>query len=131
MRSSLIRFLTVPWLPPTDCRLRPDLHAFEAGRFDEANDLKIGLEDLQRSTRRKREMGQLPPHHARWFSRKTESDTHEGYWEPSRCGDGSLEYWNERERVGRAKTSGQDAEWTDVSHIFGDFALLEVPENAK
>ena len=34
----------VPYLPPTDCRLRPDLHAFESGHFEKANDFKTGLE---------------------------------------------------------------------------------------
>lgn len=57
----------VPWLPPTDCRLRPDLHAFEAGKFEEANNLKTGLEELQRATRKRREAGELPPHQPRWF----------------------------------------------------------------
>jgi hypothetical protein len=59
----------VDWLPPTDCRLRPDLHAFEAGKFEDANDLKTGLEDLQRATRKQRETGQLPAHKPRWFTR--------------------------------------------------------------
>ena len=58
-----------PWLPPTDCRLRPDLHAFESGHFEEANDLKTGLEGLQRKTRQKRETGELPPHKPRWFTK--------------------------------------------------------------
>ncbi len=44
-----------PWLAPTDCRLRPDLSAFESGKFDQANDLKQKLENHQRETRRKRE----------------------------------------------------------------------------
>jgi len=58
-----------PWLPPTDCRLRPDLHAFESGHFEQANDYKTGLEQLQRKTRQQRETGGLAPHQARWFTR--------------------------------------------------------------
>lgn len=111
-------------MPPTDCRLRPDLHAFEAGKFEEANTLKIGLEEIQRTTRRNRETGELPPHRPRWFTHMTEGDTQEGYWKPSRLSDGTLEYWTERERVGKAKVQGQDAEWTNVTPIFGDYALL-------
>ncbi|GAA5971108.1 hypothetical protein JCM11641_004148 [Rhodosporidiobolus odoratus] len=110
-----------PWLPPTDCRLRPDQHAFEAGKFERANELKSELEDHQRATRRQREQGQLPPHQPRWFSRRTDPDTGELIWEPARTIEGQLEYWEERLRVGKAKLSGQRAEWRDVDPIFGEF----------
>jgi hypothetical protein len=37
------------------------------------------------------------------------------YWEPSqRASDGALDYWVERERVGRLRKQGLPAEWTDV-----------------
>lgn len=106
-----------PWLPPTDCRLRPDQHAFEAGAFERANELKSELEDFQRATRQKRETGELPPHKPRWFTRATDSDTGELIWQPSRLEDGQLEYWTERTRVGAAKLKGEEAEWRGVDQI--------------
>ena len=40
---------------PTDSRLRPDQRLMEEGRWDEANKVKILLEEKQRAARRKRE----------------------------------------------------------------------------
>lgn len=40
---------------PTDSRLRPDQRLMEAGKWDEANDIKLQLEEKQRVARRKRE----------------------------------------------------------------------------
>ncbi|BGP57314.1 hypothetical protein JCM8202v2_004954 [Rhodotorula sphaerocarpa] len=107
-----------PWLPPTDCRLRPDQHAFEAGQFERANELKSELEEFQRATRRKRETGELPPHKPRWFTRSTDPDTGEMMWQPARHDDGQLDYWTERTRVGAAKLKGEAADWQDVDRIF-------------
>ncbi|SPO26277.1 related to SWH1 - Member of an oxysterol-binding protein family [Ustilago trichophora] len=119
-----------PWLAPTDCRLRPDLSAFESGKFDQANDLKQKLENHQRETRRKRETGELPPHEPRWFKRTVDSDTKETLWQPapapSGAGAGGKEttsYWAERYQVGSKKSKGQEADWKDVYHIFGDFEV--------
>jgi len=41
---------------PTDSRLRPDQRLMEEGKWDEANDEKLRLEEKQRSARRQREM---------------------------------------------------------------------------
>lgn len=105
------------WLPPTDCRLRPDQHAFEKGKFEHANNLKTELEEHQRTTRRAREKGELPPHKARWFTRTKDQDTGESYWQPSKTGEGLLEYWEERTRVGQAKERGEQVEWKEVDPI--------------
>ncbi|XP_043239908.1 oxysterol-binding protein 1-like isoform X2 [Amphibalanus amphitrite] len=40
---------------PTDSRLRPDQRLMEEGKWDEANDEKVRLEEKQRAVRRKRE----------------------------------------------------------------------------
>ncbi|GAA6003099.1 hypothetical protein JCM10207_001988 [Rhodosporidiobolus poonsookiae] len=112
-----------PWLPPTDCRLRPDQHAFEAGKFERANELKSELEEHQRATRRLRETGQLPPHKPRWFSRRTDPDSGELMWEPARTGDGQLEYWELREKIGKAKLAGEKPEWEGVDPIYGEFQV--------
>ncbi|KAM0789557.1 hypothetical protein ACM66B_000368 [Microbotryomycetes sp. NB124-2] len=111
------------WLPPTDCRLRPDQHAFEKGNFEHANTLKSELEEHQRATRRAREAGKLPPHKPRWFKRSKDEDTGEGYWEPSKTQDGLVEYWEERLRVGqkRLQEGKKDETWKEVDPIFGDF----------
>jgi len=110
------------WLPPTDCRLRPDQHAFEQGHFERANELKNDLENHQRTTRKARETGELPPHEPRWFARKRDKDTGEGYWEPAREASGLLEYWEERRRVGEARKEGRkEVEWSKVDPIYGDF----------
>jgi hypothetical protein len=133
-----------PWLPPTDCRLRPDQHAFESGKFERANELKTDLEEHQRETRRKRERGELPPHVPRWFTRTVDKDTGEMFWfvspfsssnslltalsstyrDPARKDDGSLEYWEERSRVGKAKLTGEKTEeWPGVDPIYGEFQV--------
>ncbi|PWZ02166.1 hypothetical protein BCV70DRAFT_58390 [Testicularia cyperi] len=122
-----------PWLAPTDCRLRPDLSAFESGKFDQANDLKQKLENFQRETRKKRELGEIPPHKPRWFQRTTDADTNESLWQPASMAPpadatGALaqettSYWIERRQVGVQRLQGKNAEWSDVYHIFGDFEV--------
>ncbi|KDQ17455.1 hypothetical protein BOTBODRAFT_128393 [Botryobasidium botryosum FD-172 SS1] len=107
-----------PYLPPTDCRLRPDQRAFETGQYTRANELKSELEELQRATRRKREAGILPPHRPRWFEATTDADTGERVWAPVRIGEGGgLEYWEERKRVW--ENEGRQA-WRNIEKIFVD-----------
>lgn len=109
-----------PFICPTDCRLRPDQRAFELGKYERANDLKLKQEEKQRATRRAREEGRIPPHRPRWFMAETESDTRERYWAPSKVGE-ELEYWLERERIWKARTNGDfDATWKHVDDIFVD-----------
>ena len=103
-----------PYLPLTDCRLRPDQRAFELGRYTRANELKSAQEDRQRATRRRREEGGLPPHEPRWFEAKTDRDTGERVWAPLRNGE-RIQYWEERERVFRARGGAQ---WERVDRIF-------------
>ncbi|CAH7685924.1 Oxysterol-binding protein-domain-containing protein [Phakopsora pachyrhizi] len=62
------------WLPPTDCRLRPDQHMFERGSWEKANKLKGALEDYQRLTRWKREAGE-------WLKIVYNEDTGEKTWD--------------------------------------------------
>ena len=42
-------------IAPTDSRLRPDQRAMEETRYDDANRLKVKLEEKQREVRKKRE----------------------------------------------------------------------------
>ena len=46
-------------IPRTDCRLRPDQRALEEGRFAEAENVKLGLEQAQRDRRRQRDHDQV------------------------------------------------------------------------
>ncbi|CAE6526774.1 unnamed protein product, partial [Rhizoctonia solani] len=105
-----------PFLPPTDCRIRPDQRAFEMGRYERANELKSDQEDFQRATRKRREAGEIPPHKPRWFTEAVDEDTGERVWRPSKRGD-HIEYWAERERVHKEGGKGT-IPWKDVDEIF-------------
>ncbi|KAI8453374.1 Oxysterol-binding protein-domain-containing protein [Phakopsora pachyrhizi] len=103
------------WLQPTDCRLRPNQHAFERGAWEKANKLKGALEDYQRLTRQKRETGELPKHQPRWFKIVDYEDV----------GEKTRDVIRERKRVGVRKKSGKvDTQWDRVDHIFGEFELI-------
>ena len=79
-----------PGVAPTDSRRRPDQRLMEAGRWDEANQEKLRLEEKQRQTRRAREVaanGQ-DNYKSRWFQKQhdqlTDSEMHiftNEYWE--------------------------------------------------
>lgn len=116
-----------PWLPPTDCRLRPDQHAFEKGMWERANELKVCLEDFQRVTKRRREAGELPPHQPRWFVQIDDPDSGEPTWDAirSQSEPHSILYWQERQRVGTQRKQNVSVEWPDVPHIFGEFESVE------
>ena len=88
---------------PTDTRRRPDQRLMENGRWDEANNEKLRLEEKQRQTRKRREAIQPAGHDdykAKWFQKQydpfTDSEIHtftNEYWECklkqdwSRCDD--------------------------------------------
>ncbi|TIB39424.1 hypothetical protein E3P86_01126 [Wallemia ichthyophaga] len=117
-----------PWLPSTDCRLRPDQRAFEIGLYDLANDLKIRNEEKQRGTRKEREMGKLPPHKPRWFNAVQDPDTGERVWMPTTTktdnGHNQIEYWSERESVGRSRREGDsERQFKDVDDVSGVYAV--------
>ncbi|KAG6853426.1 hypothetical protein C0991_004539, partial [Blastosporella zonata] len=113
----------LPYICPTDCRLRPDQRAFEMGHWELANELKNQQEQKQRSIRKAREEGRMAPHRPRWFSAETDGDTGERVWTPARVDDGTVEYWRERERV--FKEGGkQRVKWKDVDNIF-----IEAPDS--
>ncbi|CAF0929436.1 unnamed protein product [Rotaria sordida] len=89
-----------PNVAPTDSRRRPDQRLMEEGRWDEANQEKLRVEEKQRQTRRARESGGNHSYDAKWFKKQhdllTDSDMHiytNEYWECkqkqdwSRCDD--------------------------------------------
>jgi hypothetical protein len=105
-----------PIVAPTDCRVRPDQRAFEMGKYERANDLKLAQEEKQRATRKAREDGREPPHRPRWFSAQTDKDTGERVWEPKREEeDWEVSYWAERRKVWN---SGGKEGWSGVTPIF-------------
>ncbi|XP_052270365.1 oxysterol-binding protein 1-like isoform X2 [Dreissena polymorpha] len=86
-----------PSVAPTDARNRPDQRAMEEGAWDEANRLKVQLEEKQRTKRKQMEAqaedalkrGEEPPcHKPMWFMRQRDEITGEHiyvsnnkYWE--------------------------------------------------
>ncbi|ODV90835.1 hypothetical protein CANCADRAFT_15183, partial [Tortispora caseinolytica NRRL Y-17796] len=80
----------IPWLAPTDTRLRPDQRAMEDGDYDKAANDKVRLEEAQRARRREREQkgqGYKP----RWFKKSKHPITGSEYWRFLG------EYWETRE----------------------------------
>nr|XP_019044285.1 oxysterol-binding protein [Kwoniella bestiolae CBS 10118]OCF23215.1 oxysterol-binding protein [Kwoniella bestiolae CBS 10118] len=100
------------YLAPTDCRLRTDQRAFENAEYDRAQELKTLNEEKQRTTRKLRAEGKLPPHEARWFDAITDADSGERLWIPKRAEDGEVKFWHEREKA--------DWDGVGVDHIFAE-----------
>ncbi|CAI4058377.1 hypothetical protein N7582_001092 [Saccharomyces uvarum] len=69
----------LPWLAPTDTRLRPDQRAMEDGRYDDAGDEKFRVEEKQRAARKKREERNIE-YHPQWFVKETHPITKTKYW---------------------------------------------------
>ncbi|CAF4690525.1 unnamed protein product [Rotaria sp. Silwood1] len=89
-----------PGVAPTDSRRRPDQRLMEEGRWDEANQEKLRVEEKQRQARRTRESSGHNSYDAKWFKKQhdslTDSEMHiytNQYWECkqkqdwSRCDD--------------------------------------------
>ena len=77
-------------IPVTDSRFRPDQRALEEGRLDDADEIKMDVEEKQRGRRRARK--DIKP---RWF-KKVGKDDNEwqyagGYWETRQEGWGQQE----------------------------------------
>lgn len=70
----------LPYLPPTDSRLRPDQRALEHGDEDLAADEKHRLEEKQRA--RRKQMEQANENHIpKWFDTQTDEQTGEKYFQ--------------------------------------------------
>jgi hypothetical protein len=91
-------------LPPTDSRLRPDQRALEDGDLDRAEEVKVQLEEGQRTRRREMEnAGEswIP----RWFTQINDGSDGENAWRLKGGKDG---YWDERAR----------GNWSNVVPVF-------------
>ncbi|CCK72533.1 uncharacterized protein KNAG_0K01700 [Huiozyma naganishii CBS 8797] len=80
----------VPWLPPTDTRLRPDQRAMEEGEYDKAAEEKNRVEEKQRAVRKTREQ-EGTKYEPRWFARDVHPVTKKPFWHYKG------EYWTLRE----------------------------------
>lgn len=69
----------LPWLAPTDTRLRPDQRDMEDGLYDEAAEDKHRLEEKQRAARKERE-NKNEVYHPNWFVKETHPVTKGEYW---------------------------------------------------
>ena len=101
----------VPWLPPTDTRLRPDQRAMEDGRYDFAATEKNRVEEKQRKRRRQREAAgeEFIPN---WFTKARCPITGEEYW------NFNGRYWEEREKAPTGEA------WKEIEDIFSDSLLI-------
>lgn len=79
----------LPWLPPTDTRLRPDQRAMEDGEYDKAAEEKHRVEEKQRAARRELE-SKNETYKPSWFTKETHPITKKPYWKFH--GD----YWEQR-----------------------------------
>ncbi|EDO17409.1 hypothetical protein Kpol_1037p5 [Vanderwaltozyma polyspora DSM 70294] len=91
----------LPWLVPTDTRLRPDQRAMEDGAYDLAADEKHRLEVKQRAARKERDEENIE-YIPKWFVQEMNPVTQEMHWRFK--GD----YWTQRKN----KT------FTDIPDIF-------------
>jgi oxysterol-binding protein 1 len=62
-------------LPRSDCRLRPDLRAYEEGQMEFAGNEKFRLEEKQRAARRQRAEGQIPEFEPKYFQKELDEET--------------------------------------------------------
>lgn len=69
----------IPWLAPTDTRLRPDQRAMEDGSYDVAADEKFRLETKQRAVRKEREENDIK-YVPKWFAKEIHPATNHQYW---------------------------------------------------
>lgn len=91
----------LPWLPPTDTRLRPDQRAMEDGEYDKAAAEKHKVEEKQRAAKRKRDAEHIK-YEPRYFEHAVHPITKQPYWKFK----GS--YWNLR----------RDKKLSDAGDIF-------------
>lgn len=86
-------------LPPTDCRLRPDIRLMEEGKGEEATEVKHRLEQEQRD--RKKEIGYEPDP---FYFYKEFYEDEKYYWKFG----GPRNYWEDRE----------NQDWEHLPHYF-------------
>ncbi|CCD26079.2 uncharacterized protein NDAI_0G03020 [Naumovozyma dairenensis CBS 421] len=81
----------IPYLAPTDSRLRPDQRAMEDGKYDIAAEERNRLEEKQRAVRKEREKTGKK-YQPQWFVKDVHPVTNEPYWRYNG------EYWKLRKQ---------------------------------
>jgi hypothetical protein len=89
------------YLPPTDCRRRPDQRFMEEGNYDTAANEKHRLEQKQRAARKIKEENQIP-YKPLWF---VECDDEIGDEKTYKFGG---KYWEHRKRL----------DWSECPDLF-------------
>ena len=79
----------LPYLAPTDSRLRPDQRAMENGEYDKAAEEKHRVEVKQRTAKKEREQ-RGEEYRPRWFVQEEHPITKSLYWKYNG------EYWMKR-----------------------------------
>nr|POF23977.1 oxysterol-binding protein like c2f12.05c [Quercus suber] len=97
----------LPFLPPTDSRLRPDQRAMEEGEYDFAAVEKNRVEEAQRARRKEREAKgeEFVP---KWFEKANHPVTGEEYW------DFNHKYWKIRDGVVQGQLKWQDQQLEQI-----------------
>lgn len=81
-------------LPRSDCRLRPDIRAYEEGKMELAGDEKLRLEEKQRLARRLRAEGQIPEFEPKYFQKEMDEELGVEYYVYGKRRD----YWRDRKK---------------------------------
>eukprot|EP00198_Chlamydomonas_reinhardtii_P008803 XP_001698140.1 predicted protein [Chlamydomonas reinhardtii] len=89
----------MPFLPPTDCRFRPDIRALELGEWNRATSEKLRLEEKQRSARKERKEAGIE-YHPRWFKQVMfgTKEATQLATQPGAVWAWTGEYWEAREK---------------------------------
>ncbi|KAG2441688.1 hypothetical protein HXX76_003304 [Chlamydomonas incerta] len=89
----------VPFLPPTDCRFRPDIRALELGEWNRATSEKLRLEEKQRTTRKERKEAGIE-YQPRWFKQVMfgTKEATQLATQPGAVWAWTGEYWEAREK---------------------------------
>ncbi|KAK9759928.1 hypothetical protein K7432_016557 [Basidiobolus ranarum] len=103
----------LPYLAPTDSRLRPDQKALEHGEYELAQKEKMRLEEKQRAKRKKFEETPEYSWKPRWFVKDFDKDSQREYWRFTN------QYWEERGQSNQKPFLHEDGDaWLDVQDIF-------------
>mmetsp|Transcript_10612 Transcript_10612/g.16197 ORF Transcript_10612/g.16197 Transcript_10612/m.16197 type:complete len:211 (-) Transcript_10612:56-688(-) len=108
-------------LPRTDCRFRRDMRLYEEGKVDEADAVKLTIEEQQRKVRKEIEEGTQEPWQPKFFKKtehpyltsRAELNTNELEDPPIHYEliTGEKGYWERRKR----------GDWEDMPNLWGPF----------
>ncbi|KAG2451873.1 hypothetical protein HYH02_003648 [Chlamydomonas schloesseri] len=99
----------VQFLPPTDCRFRPDIRALELGEWNRATSEKLRLEEKQRAARKERKEAGIE-YQPKWFKQVMfgTKEATQLATQPGAVWAWTGEYWSAREKK----------EWGELPDIY-------------